>query len=201
MDKAAVFIDGGYLAKVLKDFGEPRIDFLKMSDLFCAKANAERFRTYYYFCMPYQSAQPTPEERERFMRTDKFINYLRRLPRFEIRLGKLGKREYVCTKCKFQTTDYEQKRVDNLLTVDLVSLSWQRVIQKAILLTGDSDFVPAVQEAKKAGVLAMVWYARTQNCTVHDELYDECDERFELDKKTIDTLTGATRTALKLKQA
>jgi hypothetical protein len=42
MDKAAVFIDGGHLAKVLKDFGEPKIDFLRMSNFFCEKAGAER---------------------------------------------------------------------------------------------------------------------------------------------------------------
>ena len=195
MDKAAVFIDGGYLAKVLKDFGEPKIDFLRMSDFFCEKAGAERFRTYYYFCMPYQSPQPTQEERERYMRADKFINYLKKLPRFEVRLGKLGRRTYRCSNCGSSSIEYEQKRADNLLTVDLVGLSWRGVIQKAILLTGDSDFVPAVQEAKRADVLVTIWYARTRNCTIHDELYAECDERFELDKETIALLTLEPKTS------
>lgn len=185
MDKAAVLIDGGYLAKALKDFGEPRIDFLKITEWFCERANSERFRTYYYFCMPYQSREPTPEERERYKRADKFISWLRKLPRFEVRLGKLGKRTHVCEKCGFKTVEYEQKRVDNLLTVDLVGLSWQRVIEKAIILTGDSDFVPAVVEAKRAGVIVQVYYAKTKSCTIHNELRDACDECFELTKDLI----------------
>ena len=193
MDKAAVFIDGGYFARVLKDFGEPRIKFLEMTEWFCEQTSAERFRTYCYYCMPYQSARPTPEESDRYKRADKFINYLKKLPRFEVRLGKLGRRHYVCSGCGLRTIDYEQKRVDNLLTVDLVSLSWQRVIQKAILLTGDSDFVPAVQEAKKAGVITRVYYARTRNCTIHDELYDECDERFEITNEMINRFTLPAR--------
>jgi len=44
MLRYAVFIDGGYLAKVLKSFGEPRIDFLKLSESF--RQGDERRRTH-----------------------------------------------------------------------------------------------------------------------------------------------------------
>jgi hypothetical protein len=43
-DKTAVFIDNGYLAKVLKyDFNEPKLDCRAFSDLLCG--GCERFRT------------------------------------------------------------------------------------------------------------------------------------------------------------
>ncbi|MFQ6052342.1 MAG: NYN domain-containing protein [Candidatus Hydrothermarchaeota archaeon] len=150
MDKAAVFIDGGYFSYVLKAFGEPKIDFEAFSNKLCENANAERFRTYYYDCMPYQSSPPTEEEKERYSRMDRFIISLKKLPRFEVRLGKLGRIT------RFGQVEFIQKRVDNLLTVDLVRLSWTGKIHKAILVTGDSDFVPVVEEAKNAGVLTQV---------------------------------------------
>lgn len=174
MDKVVVFIDGGYLAKVLKDmFGEPRIDFLALSEKLCT--GAERLRTYFYYCMPYQSSPPTDEERERYAAADRFIYSLKKLPRFEIRLGKLG----------YHGGEFVQKRIDVLLTVDLVRMGWGRQIDRAILITGDSDFVPAIQTAKDAGVLVQLYYAPS---FVHDELLQACDDRFKITKELIDSI-------------
>lgn len=174
MGRAAVFIDGGYLANVLKDrFGEAKIDFGVLSDKLCT--NVERLRTYYYYCMPYQSSPPTREESERYAATDRFIYSLRKIPRFEIRLGKLGRRG----------AEFIQKRVDVLLSVDLVRMSWGHQIDRAILITGDSDFVPAVQAAKDAGVLVQLYYTPR---FVHDELLQACDDRFEITKELIDSV-------------
>jgi|GEM_PF-3888112 len=50
-------------------------------------------------------------------------------------------------------TKYKQKRVDNLLTVDLTRAIWKDNISEAILIIGDSDFVPAVEEANRAQIL------------------------------------------------
>ena len=62
-DRAAVFIDGAYLTKILDvDFGKPKIDLAGFSDILCG--NYERLRTYYYNCMPYQSCPPTEDERQ-----------------------------------------------------------------------------------------------------------------------------------------
>lgn len=174
MERSVVFLDGAYFAKILKsEFGELRVDFLKLSDKVCE--DSERLRTYYYWCMPYQSNPPTQEERERYSRADKFINYLRRLPRFEIRLGKLSR----------TSGEFVQKRVDILLAVDLVRMSWGKQIGRAVLVTGDSDFVPAVQAAKDAGVLTQLYYSED---SIHDELLDACDECFQITSGLIDSV-------------
>ncbi len=68
-----------------------------------------------------------------------------------------------------------QKRVDILFAVDLVRLSWGRQIGKAILVTGDSDFVPAVLAAKDVGVLVQLYHSPN---SVHDELLSAVDESF-----------------------
>jgi len=164
LDRAAVLIDGGYLAKLLElDFSRPKVDFYKFSENVCE--GYERLRTYYYTCMPYQSNPPTDEERRRYSAMDKFTYTLQKLPRFEVRLGKLG----------WAGSELVQKRVDILFAVDLVRLSWGRQIGKAILVTGDSDFVPAVLAAKDAGVLVQLYYSPN---SVHDELLSAVDESF-----------------------
>jgi len=103
---------------------------------------------------------------------DMFVFTLRRLPRFEVRLGKLSK----------IGDSFIQKRVDILMAVDLVRLSWGKQISKAILVTGDSDFVPAIEAAKDAGVLVQLFYSSS---SIHDELLSVVDERIIIDDDLI----------------
>ncbi len=178
MEKAVVLIDGGYIAKVIdNDFGRTKIDFLKLSNAVCGET--ERLRTYYYNCMPYQHDPPTEEERAKFSSMDKFVYSLRKHPRFEVRLGKLQQ----------IGGEFKQKRVDILMAVDLVRMSWGKQIGKAILITGDSDFVPAVEAAKDAGVIVQLYYSRN---SIHDELLLAVDDSFEMDRKLIDRCAMAS---------
>ena len=61
MRRAVLFIDGGYLAKISKSFGMPKLDFLALSEMLCKGGandgdgdDGDRLRTYYYYCMPFQ---------------------------------------------------------------------------------------------------------------------------------------------------
>lgn len=161
-NRAAVFIDGAYLTKILDvDFGKPKIDLSAFSDILCG--DYERLRTYYYNCMPYQSGLPTEEERRRFSAMDKFVYTLKKLPRFDVKLGRLE-----CIGGEFV-----QKRVDIAMAVDMVRLSCGRMIGKAIVVTGDSDFVPAIEASKESGVVVILYYSPS---SVHDELLLSVDE-------------------------
>jgi len=77
---------------------------------------------------------------------------------------------------------FEQKRVDIWIAVDLVRLSFSHQITKAIIISGDSDLVPAIEGAKDAGVVVQLWYSRR---AVHNELLQAADERFEVDQSLI----------------
>ncbi len=176
MDKAIVFIDAGYLSKVLDSLGRPRIDFAKFSDLICKKANSERLRTLYYDSPPYLSAKPSEDERERYAHKQKFFSKLNKLPKFEVRLGRLAHRG---------PGVYQQKGVDTLLAIDLTRFSWRQVIQKAILVAGDSDFIPAIKEARFAGIIVQIYYAESGTTGVHDEVFEVSDEQFEITKELL----------------
>jgi len=176
-DKVAIFIDGGFLRAILRDyFNKERIDFLKLSDEL--SQGCERFRTYYYISPPYQSQAPTPEERKRVSDMDRFLYNLRQFPRFEVRLGKLRK-------TNDHRKPFEQKGVDVLLSIDLVQLSVKGSIDQAILVTGDSDFCPAVRVAKDN---QMVVKLLTYPSMCSDELFSLCDERVMIDNDLINKI-------------
>ncbi len=52
-----------------------------------------------------------------------------------------------------------------------------------MVIAGDSDFVPAVEQAKDAGVVVRLLYFR-ESC--HDELLDAVDERVEITQVLVD---------------
>jgi len=174
MNRAVVLIDNGYFSKVIKNqFGGADIDYELFSENICG--DCERLRTYVYDCNPYQSHPPTADERRRVAGMDKFVSALKRLHRFEVRMGSLQK---IWVDRKFT---FKQKMADVLFSVDLVRLSWSKQIQDAILVAGDYDFVPAVKASKDAGVLVKLYYTQP----VHDELLDICDEAIEITKELV----------------
>ena len=183
-DKADVFIDGGYFAKVRENLGVYDVDFEKFSDILCG--SLERLFTFYYDCPPFQSSIPTEHEKAKKTGFDRFEYSLKHYPRFQVRLGKLSRVDSQCEKCGYRTTRYRQKRVDNLLTVDLTRAIWKDNISKAILVTGDSDFVPAVDEANHAHILTHVFYLNSPKTVIHDELYSACSERTEITKQLLE---------------
>lgn len=67
--------------------------------------------------------------------------------------------------------------MDVLFAIDLVRLSAGHYIQKAIIVAGDSDFVPAIIAAKEEMVLTELVYCPKEYSR---HLYDVCDDRTPL---------------------
>lgn len=181
MGKIAIFIDGAYLSKVLKEsFSSVQIDFSKLSTYLAE--DSPILRTYYYNCMPYKSANPTSGESNRYNNMQRFITSLENLDHYEVKLGKL---EYRGRK-EDGSPLFQQKRVDILLGCDLVLLSAKQRIEKAILITGDSDFIPAIQIAKNEGVEIELVY--DTNHMPHRSLTQIVDVRKALSQADIDAI-------------
>jgi uncharacterized LabA/DUF88 family protein len=56
-------------------------------------------------------------------------------------------------------------------------MSTNRQIDRAILIAGDSDLVPAIEAARDAGVVVTLYYSPK---SVHNELLQASDERVEI---------------------
>lgn len=156
-DKAAVLIDNSYLQKEVIDHlqgrnGKFQLDYQELSDNLCREIGAVRFRTYIY---------------DVNLESNKsFLTSLSLQDHFEIRTGKLQESE----------RGFHQKQVDILLAIDMIKLALKNKIQQMILITGDSDFVPAVQFVKEEGVLVHLRHAESYS----KELSQVCDSSRQL---------------------
>lgn len=172
MEKGAVFIDGGYLGKVLKNhFGEPRVDYLKLSNKICEDLEVSRLRSYFYDCMPV-TRKNNERDKRKYAEKQKFISKIQRLPRFEIKTGKL----------QIIGGEFKQKMVDVLMSLDIVDMCFDKQIDHAILVAGDADFVPAIKKAKDYGAIVHLYYHPSDS---PDELLDVIDELHPLTDELI----------------
>jgi len=179
--RLACFIDGGYLDKILRDeFAGTRVDYSRLVAALASqvKPGIDVLRTYYYHCLPYQGTPPTPDESQRVSSMQKFLDKIERLPRFQLRLGRLARRG----PDERGNYRFEQKMVDVLLSVDLVKLSVGRQITHVALVAGDADFVPAMHIAKDEGVQVWLFYGGK----VHHQLLQAADERVRIDQALVD---------------
>jgi uncharacterized LabA/DUF88 family protein len=73
-----------------------------------------------------------------------------------------------------------QKGVDMRMGLDIASLSYKRLVSKIILITGDSDFVPAAKLARREGIdviLDPMWQVVTPMLNEHvDGVRSTCNK-------------------------
>lgn len=188
-NRVAIFIDGGYVDKILRhEFGAIKISYAALSReiVRVIHPDARLFRSYYYHCLPYKSSPPTTDESQRFASAQNFMDAIKRLPRFEVRLGRLARH----WSHRDQRHFYEQKMVDVYLSIDLVHLSAKGGISDAAIVAGDSDFVPAIERAKTESVA--IWLFHGQR--VHNSLRDAADERIAFTSDFINGILWQPRT-------
>lgn len=179
MSRIAIFIDAAYLQYTLKhEFGQPKINYAQLADKIAD--GKEILRTHYYDCPPYQSVNPTEDERRRLSGHQKFVYALESIPRFQVRLGRLEYRG----KNDAGKPIFQQKRVDILMGVDLALLAAKHQITDAAILAGDSDFLPAVEAAKPEGVVTHLFHGQSP----HRDLVSKCDERVRIDQAFINDI-------------
>lgn len=184
MGTAAVFLDAGYVDKVMElDFGRPKIDYHKLA--MAMATPDELLRTYYYNCLPYQSNPPTEDESRRYANAHRFITRLKALPRFEVRLGKLALRG----KDVNGKPIFLQKRVDCMFGVDMALLAGKGKITNVAIFTGDSDLIPAMEAVKREGVLVSLWHGTKQgNSAPGKEILEIADERHPITQELINRI-------------
>ena len=187
LGRLAIFIDGGYIDRIAMDEFGVRPDFGKLSEAIADEVrrasleSVDLFRTLYYHCAPYQSNPPTSEEARRFGNHRRFFDALQRLPKYEVREGRL---QYKGDRADGSPI-FEQKRVDLMLGLDFALLAGKNVVTHMAILSGDSDMIPAVDVAKREGVSVHLIHGPKESKvqsypTYHHELWLAADDRFEL---------------------
>lgn len=148
MNKTIVFIDSGFLSKLSRYLGGGKYlvyDIIKFSENISKKQNLDCTKVLYYTAPPFQSNNPSEEEKRRKDRYDLFIKKISQNPKVVVREGR-------CQKISNESgyVRFSQKAVDTLMVIDLMSLPLKyREIKEIALIACDSDFVPVIEELKK----------------------------------------------------
>jgi len=156
--RVMIFIDGSNLYHALKAaIRHARIDFQHLCERLVGPGR-DLVRAYYYNSPVNQAEVP-----EQYRKQQKFFGYLRRLPYFEVRLGRLARRG----------DHLVEKGVDVRLAVDMLANASTDLYDVAVLLSGDADFSDAVQAVKNLGKHVELAYPLARSLA--GQLRDTCD--------------------------
>lgn len=182
---AAIFIDGGYLDKTLRnEHHGAMVDFDRLATEMAG--GLPRYRAYYYHCPRWMPDAPSEDDKRAQQQQDRFFDRVRRLPRFEVRLGHLKTRGRDAT----GSLIFQQKGVDVLLAIDMVLVAAHRSASVVSLLAGDGDYLPLVKVVKDAGPIVRLYHAQATTPQTHyaQELWTAADERFPIDQALVDRI-------------
>ena len=163
MKSASVLIDGGFLrivAKAAKKTYDPR--FIEAFALRCLLKDEECLRVLYYDCAPFVGnvILPVSGTEKQFTGSDRWLHDIAALDLFAVRRGVLKFRGFERKRnilTRPPTDDdfkpqFEQKGVDMRIGLDIAAYSVGHLAQRVILVTNDTDCVPAMKVARKAGL-------------------------------------------------
>jgi len=165
-ERVAIFIDAGNMFHA-SNYLKVKIDYRKLINLL--KKDRWLLRAYFYTGIPSpEMMQENEELRQQWKRQEGFL----------IELQKMGIKVKTMP-LKKTPEGYIEKGVDVLLATDMVSLAFRDAYDTAILVSGDSDYVPVVEEIQQLG-------KRVENAsfkrTSSFELRKVCDSFILLDK-------------------
>lgn len=164
-----IFIDGSNFYHGLRSLGKKDTDFSKFGEAVSSKR--ELVRIYYYNAPLDQSADP-----EKYRKQQIFFDKLRNTPNIKLILARLQKR----------TIDgkaiYVVKGDDIHIATDMIVLASKNAYDTAVLVSGDGDFVPAVEAVQEFGKRVENYYFRSGHSW---HLRQTCDKSVLMDEKFI----------------
>jgi uncharacterized LabA/DUF88 family protein len=176
----AVLIDGGFFMRKLQTKLKARptvdqvmveIDEIQKHQLF---SGFDLLRVYYYDARPASGKLKNPisgietdlSQTDVYRRSQSFLDALELKPNIALRLGEVSANGWkISLKAIKDTTlpnrnlnaddfsmDLEQKGVDLRIGLDIARLSLGSLVHSIVVVTGDSDMVPAFKFARREGV-------------------------------------------------
>lgn len=178
MKRTAVLLDLGFVLHKLYVFLGKRQATANEVHQFAQKcidrADEELFRIYCYYCPPYGETEthPLTGKQTDFSQTSTYLNKQNLIRELKVAdnvafrggvlsfdgwvVKKRAAKEITKTGRGMQKGDFApdltQKRVDMKIGLDVAWLSSKSIVERIILVTGDSDFVPAMKFARREGV-------------------------------------------------
>jgi uncharacterized LabA/DUF88 family protein len=164
MFRTVVLIDGGHLralARAAKHAYNP--EFIEKVALSCVEADETLLRILYYDCSLFEGIVKLPVSGGdyEFKASDRWLRLLAAKDLFAVRRGVLKFRGWQPKKIPIATKaltdadfrpDFEQKGVDMRIGLDMAGFCEERSVDRIVLISGDTDCVPAMKHVRKAGL-------------------------------------------------
>jgi len=178
----AILLDGGYLTKMLFNrYKRPIVaeDITAECERLASIPEVENYellRIYYYDAFPSADTVKKPvsgndlnlADSERFRHSQSLFDNLIMQPHMALRMGKLSlsfdkwrmkskvAAELIAQPRELTDDDFfldlTQKGVDMRIGMDMARLALRQMVRAVIVVTGDSDFVPAFKYVRREGV-------------------------------------------------
>ena len=150
--KVIAYIDGFNFYYGLKQHPWKKyywLDIVKLMESFL-RPNQELIAVKYF------SARPTDVGKRK--RQDAFFQANKENPKFKLILGKYLKKEIECFKCHNIIQTYEEKESDVRFATQIVADAYQHNCDLAIIVSANSDMIPAVELAKEAKINVFIYF-------------------------------------------
>lgn len=162
--RVVVLIDGGHLRVLTRDQGykyDP--DYIEKVAKACVEGDETLLRVLYYDCAPYNGSARLPVSggHHSFGGSGRWMDELATKDLFAVRRGVLKFRGWVPKTIPVATQalrdedfkpSFEQKGVDMRMGLDVARFSDIKAVDRIVLVTGDTDCVPPMKYARKAGL-------------------------------------------------
>jgi uncharacterized LabA/DUF88 family protein len=189
MSRVRLFIDFWNFILGIKDYDTSyRVDWEKLPGVLVQEATAPSPGSYEGACV---YASINPKSQKDLGLKDFLSNTIRRMPGYEIKIfERKAKRNPVCQECHYEIKNCPscqsllertvEKGVDTAIVTDMLQHAWDNTYDMGILLSGDRDFIPAVQFLNKKG--KKIIHASFTN--LGQELANECWKQINLQNFT-----------------
>ena len=168
-------IDGGFLRKKYHAAFKENISALQIKNFvgniikYSGFGGTNAYRVYFYDCRPCDAKTTYPVSNKalnlakttQYDESLKLINDIRGLDFFAFREGQLSFSGWKLKKKCYKETPYTdesfdldlaQKGVDIKIGLDIAWISYNNISERILLVTGDSDFIPAIKTARRNGI-------------------------------------------------
>lgn len=177
MIRSALLIDGGHLRvlvrKTGKDYSPEYVERIAQA---CVAADEALYRILYYDCPLYEGKTklPVSGKPHEFKGNDSWLRQLAARDLFAVRRGTLKFRGWKpknlpvsadgLTDADF-APDFEQKGVDMRIGLDIANFCKSQAVHRVVLITNDTDFIPAMKFGRIAGLQIVLIKFPTANVT------------------------------------
>lgn len=193
MKKIAVFVDWENLRqrvfieahkKNIKkvDYNDPT-NLLAFIHFFIKPDSEEIYRIFFYLAKPYGETREGVDYSKTpvYQSSMAFLNRLAICDHLAIRKGYLALRGYDSD----HKPIFEQKQVDMLIGLDIAHLSYNKLVDRALILCADTDIIPAMKIARINGIQVVYGYCPDVQNNVNRKLKEHADFVRPVDFKKI----------------